>query len=70
MIVDETQLEAGTLNSVGVENARLLQNLTELQKVTACCLAILSFGMVVYFIMLWFFICAIIFSALSTIVTF
>lgn len=33
MIIDETQLEAGTLNSVGVENARLLKNLTELQKV-------------------------------------
>ncbi|KAE7996497.1 hypothetical protein FH972_001212 [Carpinus fangiana] len=33
LIIDETKLEAGTLNSVGVENARLLNNLTELQKV-------------------------------------
>ncbi|XP_027338865.1 mini-chromosome maintenance complex-binding protein isoform X2 [Abrus precatorius] len=33
LIVDETKLEAGTLNSVGVENARLLKNLMELQKV-------------------------------------
>lgn len=33
MIFDETQLEAGTLNSVGVENARLLKTLMEMQKV-------------------------------------
>ncbi|CAK8567778.1 unnamed protein product [Lathyrus sativus] len=33
LIVDETQLEAGTLNSVGVENASLLKNLMENQKV-------------------------------------
>ncbi|GAU24472.1 hypothetical protein TSUD_319490 [Trifolium subterraneum] len=33
LIVDETQLDVGTLNSVGVENARLLKNLMELQKV-------------------------------------
>lgn len=33
LIVDETKLEAGTLNSVGVENTRLLKNLMELQKV-------------------------------------
>ncbi|MED6211896.1 hypothetical protein PIB30_077982 [Stylosanthes scabra] len=33
LIVDETKLEAGTLNSVGVENARLLNNLVEWQKV-------------------------------------
>lgn len=33
LIVDETQLKAGTLNSVGVENARLLKNVMELQKV-------------------------------------
>lgn len=33
MIFDETQLQAGTLNSVGVENARLLKNLMEYQKV-------------------------------------
>ncbi|KAL5075334.1 hypothetical protein RYX36_014318 [Vicia faba] len=33
LIVDETQLEAGTLNSVGVENASLLKNLMEMQKV-------------------------------------
>ncbi|XP_057979401.1 mini-chromosome maintenance complex-binding protein isoform X1 [Malania oleifera] len=33
LTIDETQLEAGTLNSIGVENARLLKNLTELQKV-------------------------------------
>ncbi|XP_054798826.1 mini-chromosome maintenance complex-binding protein [Prosopis cineraria] len=32
LIVDETKLEAGTLNSLGVENARLLRNLMELQK--------------------------------------
>ncbi|KAF7830871.1 mini-chromosome maintenance complex-binding protein [Senna tora] len=32
IIVDETKLEAGTLNSMGVENARLLKNLMELQK--------------------------------------
>jgi hypothetical protein len=30
---DETCLETGTLNSAGVENARLLKALTELQKV-------------------------------------
>ncbi|XP_010525516.1 PREDICTED: mini-chromosome maintenance complex-binding protein-like [Tarenaya hassleriana] len=29
---DETQLQSGTLNSVGVENARLLKNLLEYQK--------------------------------------
>ncbi|XP_058753101.1 mini-chromosome maintenance complex-binding protein-like [Vicia villosa] len=33
LIVDETKLEAGTLNSVGVENASLLKNLMENQKV-------------------------------------
>ncbi|CAJ1974554.1 unnamed protein product [Sphenostylis stenocarpa] len=33
LIVDETKLEAGTLNSVGVENCRLLKNLMELQQV-------------------------------------
>ncbi|KAL5732986.1 hypothetical protein ACOSQ2_032678 [Xanthoceras sorbifolium] len=33
LIIDETQLEAGTLNSTGVENARLLKNLMEFQKV-------------------------------------
>ncbi|XP_061997947.1 mini-chromosome maintenance complex-binding protein [Rosa rugosa] len=33
LIFDETQLEAGTLNSVGVENARLLKTLMEMQKV-------------------------------------
>ncbi|XP_028782297.1 mini-chromosome maintenance complex-binding protein isoform X2 [Neltuma alba] len=33
VIFDETKLEAGTLNSVGVENARLLKNLVELQQV-------------------------------------
>lgn len=33
LIVDETKLEAGTLNSIGVENARLLKILMELQKV-------------------------------------
>ncbi|KAL1337427.1 hypothetical protein HN51_032095 [Arachis hypogaea] len=33
LIVDETKLEAGTLNSLGVENARLLNNLVEWQKV-------------------------------------
>jgi hypothetical protein len=36
LIVDETQLDVGTLNSVGVENARLLKNLMELQKVIVC----------------------------------
>lgn len=33
LIFDETQLEAGTLNSVGVENARLLKTVMEMQKV-------------------------------------
>ncbi|KAJ4842611.1 hypothetical protein Tsubulata_025127 [Turnera subulata] len=33
LIIDETQLEAGTLNSVGVGNASLLKGLTEFQKV-------------------------------------
>ncbi|KAJ4849353.1 hypothetical protein Tsubulata_024296 [Turnera subulata] len=33
LIIDETQLEAGTLNSVGVENASLLKDLMEFQKV-------------------------------------
>ncbi|KAI8029029.1 Mini-chromosome maintenance complex-binding protein [Camellia lanceoleosa] len=33
MMIDETHLQAGTLNSVGVENARLIKNLMELQKV-------------------------------------
>uniref|UniRef100_A0A5B7BBM3 Putative mini-chromosome maintenance complex-binding protein n=1 Tax=Davidia involucrata TaxID=16924 RepID=A0A5B7BBM3_DAVIN len=33
LTIDETQLQAGTLNSTGVENARLLKNLMELQKV-------------------------------------
>lgn len=32
-MIDETQLEIGTLSSLGVENARLLKNLMELQKV-------------------------------------
>ncbi|XP_028778888.1 mini-chromosome maintenance complex-binding protein isoform X2 [Neltuma alba] len=32
LIVDETKLKAGALNSVGVENARLLKNLMEFQK--------------------------------------
>ncbi|XP_031282616.1 mini-chromosome maintenance complex-binding protein-like [Pistacia vera] len=33
LIIDETRLEAGTLNSTGVENARLLKQLMEFQKV-------------------------------------
>ncbi|KAL9230252.1 hypothetical protein vseg_005629 [Gypsophila vaccaria] len=33
LIIDETQLQAGTLNSAGIENVRSLKNLTELQKV-------------------------------------
>ncbi|KAL6977546.1 hypothetical protein U1Q18_026345 [Sarracenia purpurea var. burkii] len=33
LTIDETQLQAGTLDSVGIENARLLKNLVELQKV-------------------------------------
>uniref|UniRef100_A0A7N0UFD7 Mini-chromosome maintenance complex-binding protein n=1 Tax=Kalanchoe fedtschenkoi TaxID=63787 RepID=A0A7N0UFD7_KALFE len=33
LTIDETKLEAGTLNSVGVENVRLLKNLVEVQKV-------------------------------------
>ncbi|KDP21670.1 hypothetical protein JCGZ_03341 [Jatropha curcas] len=33
LMIDETKLEAGTLNSVGVDNARLLKNLIEFQKV-------------------------------------
>ncbi|KAI4372896.1 hypothetical protein MLD38_011077 [Melastoma candidum] len=32
VVIDETQLEAGTLNSDGVQNARLLTSLTEFQK--------------------------------------
>jgi len=33
LIIDETQLQVGTLNSTGVENVRSLKSLTELQKV-------------------------------------
>lgn len=33
LIIDETPLQVGALNSTGVENARSLRNLTELQKV-------------------------------------
>ncbi|CAH2058608.1 unnamed protein product [Thlaspi arvense] len=33
LILDETELQPGTLNSAGVENAELLKNLTECQKV-------------------------------------
>ncbi|XP_028103728.1 mini-chromosome maintenance complex-binding protein-like [Camellia sinensis] len=33
IMIDETHLQAGTLNSVGVENVRLIKNLMELQKV-------------------------------------
>lgn len=33
LILDETELQPGTLNSVGVENANLLKNLMECQKV-------------------------------------
>ncbi|XP_059627903.1 mini-chromosome maintenance complex-binding protein isoform X2 [Cornus florida] len=33
LMIDETQLQAGTLSSTGVENVRLLKNLTESQKV-------------------------------------
>ncbi|XP_010253131.1 PREDICTED: mini-chromosome maintenance complex-binding protein-like isoform X1 [Nelumbo nucifera] len=33
LTIDETQLKAGTLNSIGVENVRLLKNLMEWQKV-------------------------------------
>lgn len=33
LTIDETQLQTGTLNSVGVENVRLLKNLMDLQKV-------------------------------------
>ncbi|KAH7537667.1 hypothetical protein FEM48_Zijuj03G0117200 [Ziziphus jujuba var. spinosa] len=33
LMIDETQLVSGTLNPVGVENARLLKNLMEFQKV-------------------------------------
>ncbi|KAG7569927.1 Mini-chromosome maintenance complex-binding protein [Arabidopsis thaliana x Arabidopsis arenosa] len=33
LILDETELQPGTLNSVGVENANLLKNLLECQKV-------------------------------------
>ncbi|CAK9135879.1 unnamed protein product [Ilex paraguariensis] len=33
LTIDETQLQAGTLNSTGVDNARTLKNLVELQKV-------------------------------------
>ena len=33
LTIDETQLQTGTLNSTGVDNARVLKSLTELQKV-------------------------------------
>lgn len=33
LTIDETHLQAGTLNSVGVENIGLLKNLMKLQKV-------------------------------------
>ncbi|XP_009799229.1 mini-chromosome maintenance complex-binding protein [Nicotiana sylvestris] len=33
LTIDETQLQAGTLNSTGVDNARVLKSLLELQKV-------------------------------------
>ncbi|OWM69883.1 mini-chromosome maintenance complex-binding protein [Punica granatum] len=33
LIIDETQLNVGTLNSVGIDNARVLKDLIELQKV-------------------------------------
>ncbi|KAL5569627.1 hypothetical protein UlMin_026202 [Ulmus minor] len=33
LIIDETQLETGTLNSVGIDNARVLKTLMEVQKV-------------------------------------
>lgn len=33
LTIDETQLQAGTLNSTGVENARVLKSLLEWQKV-------------------------------------
>lgn len=35
LILDEIELQPGTLNSVGVENAKLLKNLLECQKVKA-----------------------------------
>ncbi|KAE8706458.1 Mini-chromosome maintenance complex-binding protein [Hibiscus syriacus] len=34
LMVDETQLESGSLNSVGIENTKLLKNLIEFQKVS------------------------------------
>lgn len=33
LTIDETRLQTGVLNSIGVENARLLKNLLEFQKV-------------------------------------
>lgn len=33
LTIDETQLQAGTLNSSGVDNARILKGLMESQKV-------------------------------------
>ncbi|KAL4342589.1 hypothetical protein GQ457_08G010140 [Hibiscus cannabinus] len=33
LIVDETQLESGSLNSIGIENTKILKNLIEFQKV-------------------------------------
>lgn len=33
LTIDETQLQAGVLNSTGVGNARLLKTLAEIQKV-------------------------------------
>lgn len=43
LIVDETKLEAGSLNSVGVENVSLLGDLVELQKVIVCSCVLLCY---------------------------
>lgn len=48
LIFDETQLAAGTLNSVGVENARLLKTLIELQKVISYVVSALIHCMYVF----------------------
>lgn len=34
LMVDETRLESGSLNSTGIENTKLLKNLIEFQKVS------------------------------------
>lgn len=55
LTIDETQLKAGTLNSVGVENARLLKTLMELQKVCPTHLYFVSYNPAFCFCFVLFF---------------